>query len=88
MGKDVLQQELDSSGNRDERSISSIEVPCRFDLEEFANHLRTNYEIVDLDYAEKQAKVLMEHIQELKMQKTNVTVIWFIPRCTFVKNML
>lgn len=36
--------------------------------------MRANYEIVDLDYVEKQAKVLMDHIQELKLHKSNETI--------------
>lgn len=68
------EEALEELDDVERRSDSSTELPSRLDPDEFTTLLRTNYEIVDLENAEKQAKVLIKHIQELKMKKPNETV--------------
>lgn len=59
--------------------VSSWSSEPIFDPEVFREHLETRYEITDLDVAQRQLRVLSEHIALLRATQSNGTVTEVVP---------
>lgn len=71
-----MRSSIDRSERWDEgSSISHGSVGTIRDPEVLKDYLDNQIEIIDLELAEKQLKVLTQHIEKLRQKKTNETVI-------------